>query len=199
MASGEVIVRSRLMTPEVGLLVERGAFREAGLFLDVTAIRGPRAQEEQRKMASTKDDVVSTLNNLASIAKDGVNGMKSAVESAKSPNLKSTLQRLAQEREGVLFDIQNAVRSLGGDPEKSGTTAGAAHRGWMNIKNMVTGSDDKALLDECERGEDVAVKAFREASSQPLPPQQIEIVRRGFEQVRKSHDEIKSMRNTSAT
>jgi hypothetical protein len=34
----------------------------------------------------------------------------------------------------------------------------------MNLKNMVAGSDDKALLEECERGEDVAVKAFREAT-----------------------------------
>jgi uncharacterized protein (TIGR02284 family) len=149
-------------------------------------------------MAHQNDDAISTLNNLAAIAKDGVNGMKSAAESAKSPNLKTTLQRLAQERQSVFTEIQSAVRTLGGDPEESGTTAGAAHRGWMNIKNMVAGSDDKALLDECERGEDVALQAFRKATAQSLPTQTIEIVRKGFDHVQKSHDQIKSLRNTTS-
>jgi uncharacterized protein (TIGR02284 family) len=147
-------------------------------------------------MADQNEDAISTLNNLASIARDGVKGMKSAADAAKNASLKTTLQQLAQEREGIFSELQNAVRSLGGDPEKSGTTSGAIHRGWMNLKEMVSANDDKALLEECERGEDVAKKAFIEATAQSLPAQALSIVRKGSEQVQKSHDQIKSLRNT---
>jgi uncharacterized protein (TIGR02284 family) len=169
---------------------------EVGAFLRERVFEGD-ISTQGNIMASQQDDTVSTLNNLAALAKDGVNGMNSAAESASNPSLKTTLRRLAQERNSVFTELQGAVRQLGGDPADSGTTAGAAHRGWMNIKSMVAGTDDKTLLDECERGEDVAVKAFQKASSQPLSGVGAEIVRRSYEQVRKSHDEIKSLRNSA--
>jgi uncharacterized protein (TIGR02284 family) len=75
-----------------------------------------------------QNDAIDTLNHLIAIAKDGVNGMKSAAESATSASLKGTLQRLSQERGQVASQLQSTVRSLGGDPEKSGTTPGTVHR-----------------------------------------------------------------------
>ena len=149
-------------------------------------------------MSDQNQDAISTLNSLAALARDGVNGMKSAAEAAKNTSIKTKLQHLAQERDSIFSELQNAVRSLGGDPTKSGTTAGAIHRGWMSLKEMVSASDDKALLDECERGEDVAKKAFTEATAQSLPAQALAIVRKGSEQVQRSHDQIKSLRNTLA-
>jgi uncharacterized protein (TIGR02284 family) len=142
-----------------------------------------------------KDDAIDTLNHLIAIAKDGINGMKSAAESATSQNLKSTLQRLSQERGQVASQLQGVVRSLGGDPESSGTTLGAAHRTFMNVKDAVTGTDDKALLRECERGEDHAVREFREALAKSLPPTAVQEVESALSQVQKSHDEIKRLRN----
>jgi uncharacterized protein (TIGR02284 family) len=149
-------------------------------------------------MSDQNQDAISTLNSLAALARDGVNGMKSAAEAAKNASIKTKLQQLAQERDSIFSELQNAVRSLGGDPTKSGTTAGAIHRGWMSLKEMVSASDDKALLDECERGEDVAKKAFTEATAQSLPAQALAIVRKGSEQAQKSHNQIKSLRNTVA-
>jgi uncharacterized protein (TIGR02284 family) len=147
-------------------------------------------------MANQNEDAISTLNNLSAIARDGVNGMKSAAEAAKNASLKTTLQQLARERDSIFNELQNAVRSLGGDPEQSGTMSGAVHRGWMSLKEMVSASNDKALLEECERGEDVAKKAFNEATAQSLPAQALTIVRKGSEQVQNSHNQIKSLRST---
>jgi hypothetical protein len=44
------------------------------------------------------NDVVSTLNHLIAIAKEGVNGMKSAAEHARSANLKTILEGLSAGR-----------------------------------------------------------------------------------------------------
>jgi uncharacterized protein (TIGR02284 family) len=142
------------------------------------------------------DDAISTLNHLISIAKDGVNGMSSAAESAKNAQLKSTLSQLSQERNRVATELQDVVRRLGGDPDQSGTTLGAAHRTFMNVKEAVTGSTDRALLNECERGEDVAVREFTSALEQPLPADIKQTVQSLLGQVRTSHDRIKQLRNS---
>ena len=141
-----------------------------------------------------KDDAISTLNHLVSIAKDGVNGMNSAAESATNPQLKSTLSQLSQERNRVATQLQDVVRRLGGDPDSGGTTLGAAHRAYMNIKDAVTGADDKALIDECERGEDVAVREFQDALQKDLPADIKQTVQGLFGQVKSSHDKIKQLR-----
>ena len=142
-----------------------------------------------------KDDAIDTLNRLISIAKDGVNGMSSAAESASNPQLKSTLSQLSQERNHVATQLQDVVRRLGGGPDQSGTTLGAAHRAFMNIKDAVTGTDDKALIDECERGEDVAVREFQSALQKDLPGDIKQTVQHAFTQVKSSHDRIKHLRN----
>ena len=145
-----------------------------------------------------QNDAIDTLNHLIAIAKDGVNGMKSAAESATSASLKGTLQRLSQERGQVASQLQSTVRSLGGDPENSGTTLGTVHRTFMNMKDAVTGTDDKALLQECERGEDHAMREFRDALAKKLPAQAAQQVESALGQMEKSHDEIKRLRNTAA-
>jgi uncharacterized protein (TIGR02284 family) len=140
-------------------------------------------------------DAISTLNHLVAIARDGVEGMKSAADHAKNPSLKSALERLSQERDHVATDLRSAVRSLGGEAEDSGTTLGAAHRTFMNIKEAVSASDDRSLIEECERGEDKAMKEFRQALSQDLPSEVRARVQTCFQQVKQSHDEIRNMRD----
>lgn len=43
---------------------------------------------------------------------------------------------------------------LGGTPEDNGTVLGSAHRMFLNLKSVVTGQDDKAIIAEVEQGED---------------------------------------------
>jgi uncharacterized protein (TIGR02284 family) len=143
------------------------------------------------------EDAIGTLNHLIAIAKDGVNGMSSAAENARNPSLKSTLEQLSRERDRVAAELQGTVRSLGGEPDRSGTALGAAHRMFMNAKDAVTGWDDKRLLEECERGGDTAVKEFREALGKGLPTEISERVRSCFAQVKHSHDQIRQLRNTT--
>jgi uncharacterized protein (TIGR02284 family) len=142
------------------------------------------------------EDAVSTLNHLISIAKDGYNGMDSAAQSARDPQLKSTLMQLSRERNRVATELQNCVRSLGGDPDTSGTTMGAAHRGFMDIKAAISANTDKALVEECERGEDKAVKEFREALAKDLPADTRRIVETCFGEVRSSHNKISALKHS---
>jgi uncharacterized protein (TIGR02284 family) len=90
---------------------------------------------------------------------------------------------------------------LGEDkPEDSSSTAGALHRAWINLKSAITSKDDHAILAECERGEDSAIKEYREAmEKEELSSPVRDIISRQFTEVRSAHDRIKELRDATKT
>jgi uncharacterized protein (TIGR02284 family) len=144
----------------------------------------------------TNDEVISTLNNLIETCKDGQEGFQQAAEGVQNSNLKSVFYEYGQQRAQFAGELQTLVRELGGDPENTSSTAGALHRGWINIKSAITGQDDAAILNEAERGEDVAKDAYRKALAQPLPANVLEVVQRQYTDVQAAHDAVKALRNS---
>jgi uncharacterized protein (TIGR02284 family) len=145
--------------------------------------------------SSTNDDVISTLNTLIETCKDGQNGFQEAAEGVENSNLKSLFYEFSQQRAQFAGELQSLVRELGGDPENSGSMAASLHRGWINIKSVVTGKDDTAILNECERGEDVAKNAYQTAGTSNLPSNVAEVVQKQAEAVRQAHDKVKHLRD----
>lgn len=146
---------------------------------------------------ASNDDVISTLNGLIETCKDGQDGFKEAAEGVDRSDLKSLFYEFSQQRSQFVGELQELVRTLGGDPEKSGSVAGAIHRGWMNIKTAVTGNDDAAILNECERGEDSAKKAYKDAIETALPANIASTVQTQFAAVQAAHDRVKALRDAA--
>ena len=94
----------------------------------------------------SNDDVISKLNTLIEICKDGQDGFKTASEGIERSELKTTFYEFSQQRSEFSGVLQELVRSLGGDPEKSGSFSAAVHRGWIDIKSAVTGKAKKPSL-----------------------------------------------------
>ncbi|MFC7515403.1 PA2169 family four-helix-bundle protein [Herbaspirillum sp. GCM10030257] len=141
------------------------------------------------------DDVITTLNDLIETTKDGEDGFRACADDAKDPTLKAFFANRAQACAAAATELQNAVRSYGGDPETSGGLGGALHRRWVDIKSMITGKDDKAVLQECERGEDVAVSSYRRALEKNLPVEVRTMIERQYQGVLQNHDQVKSLRD----
>lgn len=146
---------------------------------------------------ASNDDVISTLNGLIETCKDGQEGFKEAAEGVERSDLKSLFYEFSQQRAHFTGELQSLVRELGGDPENSGSLSGALHRGWINIKSAVLGKDEATVLNECERGEDSAKKAFKEALEQPLPANVIEVVQPQYTAILAAHDRIKALRDAA--
>lgn len=144
------------------------------------------------------NDVISTLNNLIETVKDGQNGFQTAAEGVTDPQVKAAFLEYSSQRAQMARELQDEVRGLGGDPEKSGSVAASMHRGWINIKSTVTGKDEHAIIAEAERGEDVAKAEFEKALKAPLPPQVLALVQRQAALVRAAHDRVRAMEKTSA-
>ncbi|MDB5842010.1 MAG: aldehyde dehydrogenase [Herminiimonas sp.] len=140
-------------------------------------------------------DVVSTLNDLIETSKDGEEGFRTCAEDISNPQLKTVFMNRAQECAKAASELQEQVRALGGTPEKSSSLSGTLHRRWVDIKAAVTGKDDVSILNECERGEDVAVKSYRNALEKDLPTAIRSIVERQYNGVLRNHDQVKALRN----
>lgn len=54
-------------------------------------------------------------------------------------------------------------------------------RGWIDLKAAVTGQNDAAIITECERGEQVAVRNYEEARKHELPSDVRTIVERQYQ------------------
>ncbi|HKP69791.1 MAG TPA: PA2169 family four-helix-bundle protein [Pyrinomonadaceae bacterium] len=143
------------------------------------------------------DDVISCLNGLIETCKDGQEGFKQAAEGVERSDMKSLFYEFSQQRAQFAGELQSMVQSLGGDPENSGSMAGAIHRGWINIKSAVTGKDEAAILNECERGEDSAKNTYKEALEEPLPANVTETIQAQYQSILSAHDRVKALRDAA--
>lgn len=142
-------------------------------------------------------NAIAMLNNLIETCKDGEQGFRTAAEHVKDERTRSVFLEIARERAGMARELQQEVRTLGGDPEQSGSVSGSAHHWWMNIKSAL-GGDDKSIVSEAERGEDVAVKAYDEALQSGLPPTTLSLVRKQAAAVKQAHDRVREMEKSGS-
>jgi uncharacterized protein (TIGR02284 family) len=142
-----------------------------------------------------KDDVIATLNDLIETSRDGEAGFRTCADGVKNAQLKQMFEQAAGRCRQAVSELEAKVRSLGGDPEKGGSVSGALHRGWVDIKSTITGMNEAAVLAECERGEDVAKKAYEGALAKDLPADIRSTVERQYQGVLQHHDRVRQLRN----
>ncbi|PSJ19970.1 hypothetical protein CVH10_20060, partial [Halomonas sp. ND22Bw] len=92
-------------------------------------------------------------------------------------------------------DLQAEVRRLGGDPEDDGTVLAGAHRMFLDLKAKVTGQDDKAIIDEVERGEDHIKAKFDDAlAKEDLSPEVRAAIAKANQSVQEGHDQMRDLK-----
>jgi uncharacterized protein (TIGR02284 family) len=150
-------------------------------------------------MSTTPASIGHVLNGLIETSKDGQYGFQSAAETVKNADFKSLFTELSAQRQLFVDELQALVRELGEEVEKAGSLAGTLHRGWIDIKAALSSGDEHAVLAECERGEDSAVSAYREALEQNELPQKFrEVIERQYVGVKTAHDRVRDLRDRFA-
>lgn len=139
---------------------------------------------------------ISVLNTLIATTLDSMKGYRESAEDSENSTHAQFFREMAEERSQVASDLQAHVRSLGGDPEMDSSTAGAAHRGWVDLKAAITGHDEQAVVNEVERGEDYIKGKFEAA----MKDDELSAAARGaietaFGSIRKGHDRASQMKH----
>jgi len=141
-------------------------------------------------------NITSVLNDLVETSKDGEKGFRTAAEDTKNGELKALFLGRAQDCAKGAAELQQKVAALGGKPDEGGSVAGALHRGWVNLKSAVADRNDLAILEECERGEDVAKAHYRKALEDTTLPEDIRaVVQHQYDGVMRNHDQIRDLRD----
>ena len=73
------------------------------------------------------------------------------------------------------------AKAYGDQIDKSGSVAAALHRGWMSLKDAVTKSDTKAILEVAKQGEDHAVTEYEKALGEDISDGLRIVLQRQFE------------------
>jgi uncharacterized protein (TIGR02284 family) len=160
-----------------------------------TPMGGTYADQDQKL---SNDDVISTLNDLIETCRDGQEGFRQAAEAIQDSQLKTLFYEYSQQRAQFSAVLQELVRELGGDPTHSGSAAGALHRGWIDLKGAITGGSDESILNECERGEDSAKDAYKDALEKNLPGNIADVVRQQATAVQAAHNRVRELRNSES-
>lgn len=141
-------------------------------------------------------DVVAVLNRLIETCKDGEKGFMVCAQDLTDTQLKNSFTARAEECAAAALELQNLVRKLGGVAESTSSVSGMLHRRWVDIKSLITGKDTLSVLQECERGEDLAMRQYSTALEQNLPPDVRSVIEKQFRGVKKNHDHVKHLRDS---
>ena len=143
-----------------------------------------------------KTDDLTILKTLTSTLNDSVNGYRESAERVESGELTNLFTDFAGQREQAASLLQAEVRRLGGEPDQDGSVMGSIHQTWLDLKAAVTGNDDKAIINEVERGEDYLKEKFETAlNSGHLSGESRAVVERAYQSVRKGHDQVASIKH----
>ncbi len=143
------------------------------------------------------NDQTTTLNTLIATLIDSINGYEdSAANLEGSSHLQEIFRKNASERQRVVEDLRAEVRRLGGNPEDDGSFMGKTHQRFLDLKAAITGRDEKAIINEVERGEDYLKEKFETAlDGSDLAGDTRAAVERAYQSVRTGHDQISKLKH----
>lgn len=149
---------------------------------------------------ATLEKSVEVLNDLIKINNDRIDGFQNAVKNLGDgdSDLKSLFEEYSSQSRKNVQELTAAVAQSGGDVDTGNTISGTIHRAWIDVKSTFTGHDRKAVLEECERGEDAMKKAYKEALApeSELSADLIQTVSRQAEEQKSAHDRVKALRDS---
>lgn len=150
-----------------------------------------------KENAMSTDSTISTLNSLIKTTLDSMKGFRDAAQDAESTQFSTMFKDFARERSEVATALQAEVTRLGGNPEDDSSFLAAAHRTFMDLKQAFTGKDDKAVIQEVERGEDYIKGKFEAAlRDTDLDPSSRSVVERAYQSVKDGHDRASALKHS---
>lgn len=139
------------------------------------------------------------LRSLVNTLQDSQKGFADIGEHLKDETFKRFFLAESLKRAQFRGDLEEILHQNGvHDVKETGTTAGALHRTWGDIKAKL-GGGDHSLLTTAEQGEDEAKSAYADALNQDLPLPVRQVIAEQQAHVLTAHDFVRDQRDALET
>ena len=139
---------------------------------------------------------ITTLNTLIATTIDSINGYEDSAQNIDNERFREIFRQRASERQEVVQKLREEVRRLGGNPEDDASFMGKAHQRFEDLKAAITGRDEKAIINEVERGEDYVKSKWQAAlQSGELHGESHDLVEQCYQSVKSGHDQISHLKH----
>ncbi|MGH6987961.1 MAG: ferritin-like domain-containing protein [Caulobacteraceae bacterium] len=143
------------------------------------------------------EHAVDVLNGLIETTLDSAHGYKEAADHLDRVEIRRTFAERSDERFALSRRLQEEVRRLGGTPKDDGTMVGKAHNAWAGVKKALTGGEEKSVIDEVERGEDVIKGKFEKAANKgDLPAEAHLMIEDAYRTIQADHDQVSALKHS---
>jgi uncharacterized protein (TIGR02284 family) len=147
----------------------------------------------------TNEHLVEQVNKIIQTNIDRREGYEKAIDEMKDLSLKSLFQECCKQSNENVNELRQIVIQHGGRPVDNTSTSGDLYRVWMDIKSALAVDNTKAVLQSCERGEDIALNAYHDVANtsngQPIGEPVITTLNRQKEGILATHNKVKALRD----
>ena len=147
---------------------------------------------------STDTKVTKHVMQTLADGREGYTKGAEKLTETSAPTLATTFHKYSAQRATFYGELDSMAGAYGDDVEESGSVAAAVHRGWMTVKDAVSGSDPEGVLEVAEQGEDHALKVYGDALDEDISAVLRTVLERQHRAVQAAHDEIRDLRDTFA-
>lgn len=149
-------------------------------------------------MLTAKNDC-DVINGLIKVTIDSADGYRKAADDAANPVFQQMFHARADERDVLVDRMQAFVSEAGGEATDDGSLAAGAHRIFLGLREIVSASDDDAIIAEVERGEDYIKERFEKAHAHDdLSDEARSLIAEGQTVVTAGHDQISALKHQRA-
>ena len=137
---------------------------------------------------------IKVLNDLITTTLDSADGYSEAAKDAKNPAFKDLFGQWAEHRRQVVGELQEKVRTLGGQPEDDGSILASAHRAFLSIRDSLS-KGDKSVVEEVERGEDFIKNKYEAALQDDELSEEVRpVLGRAYDSVIEGHAQARTLK-----
>lgn len=145
---------------------------------------------------STDAAVTKELMQTLEDGRDGFSAGADRLDKDGETALAQTFRELGDNRGRLADELRGLAASYGDQIDESGTLAAKVHRGWMAVKDALSGSDPDGVLDAAEQGEAHAVSEYEQALDDDISPEFRAVLQRQLNEIRAAHDQVKVLRDS---
>ena len=139
--------------------------------------------------AKVTRDLIETLRD----GEEGFAKVADKLEGSDTPQIGETMRRLSNQRAQFRIELDELAKAYDDDVDESGSTVAALHRGWIDLKDALTGSSPAHVLKAAETGEEHAVSEYDKALDADVSDGLRAVVVRQRNDIVAARDEVKAL------